>query len=161
MIPGSWILRAAPCPTTMILHAEIAEWYVALLDEKVASRDADREGVEPNLFVAGLEATHASTVGILTNNQARVGDRFEVGSVPLPVRLRRAPGHLLLRQPLDGQLKLRSHRRSLGTGQKPTPLMTPASSRFWNPSGRPTAASPYGPIRRSTKSTSCTASPTS
>lgn len=67
------------------LHAEIAEWYVGLLDEKVASRDADREGVEPNLFVAGLEATHASTVGILTNNQARVGDRFEVGSVPLPV----------------------------------------------------------------------------
>lgn len=67
------------------LHAEIADWYVGLLNDGVSPRDADRQGAEPSLFVAGLEATHASTVGVLTNNQAQVGDRFEVDAVPLPV----------------------------------------------------------------------------
>lgn len=66
------------------LHAEVAEWYGALLDERVAPRAADKEGVEPNLFVAGLEATHASTVGVLTRAQEQAGDRFEVGAIPLP-----------------------------------------------------------------------------
>ena len=66
------------------LHAEIANWYVGLLDDKVAPRAADKEGVEPNLFVAGLEATHASTVGVLTRAQEQAGDRFEVGAIPLP-----------------------------------------------------------------------------
>ena len=65
-------------------HAEIANWYVSLLDDKVAPRAADKEGVEPNLFVAGLEATHASTVGVLTRAQEQAGDRFEVGAIPLP-----------------------------------------------------------------------------
>ena len=55
-----------------------------LLDDKVAPRAADMEGVEPNLFVAGLEATHASTVGVLTRAQEQAGDRFEVGAIPLP-----------------------------------------------------------------------------
>jgi multiple sugar transport system substrate-binding protein len=66
------------------LHGEIAAWYVSLLDDKIAPRAADMEGVEPNLFVAGLEATHASTVGVLTSAQDQAGDRFEVGAIPLP-----------------------------------------------------------------------------
>jgi len=65
-------------------HAEIAAWYVSLLDDKVAPRAADTEGVEPNMFVAGLQATHASTVGVLTRAQDQAGDRFEVGAIPLP-----------------------------------------------------------------------------
>ncbi|MCB9147839.1 MAG: extracellular solute-binding protein [Caldilineaceae bacterium] len=66
------------------LHGEIAAWYVSLLDDKVAPRNADKEGVEPSLFVAGLQATHASTVGVLTSAQDQAGDRFEVGAIPLP-----------------------------------------------------------------------------
>ncbi|MEM7030310.1 MAG: extracellular solute-binding protein [Chloroflexota bacterium] len=65
-------------------HAEIADWYVGLLNDKVAPRAADKEGIEPNLFVAGLEATHASTVGVLTRAQEQAGDRFEVGAIALP-----------------------------------------------------------------------------
>ena len=99
------------------LHAEIAEWYGSLLDEKVASRDADREGVEPNLFVAGLEATHASTVGILTNNQARVGDRFEVGSVPLPVGSEGRQGTCFSGNHWMINSNSASRRRGLGAGQ--------------------------------------------
>lgn len=66
------------------LHAEVANWYVGLLNDKVAPRAADMEGIEPNLFVAGLEATHASTVGVLTRAQEQAGDRFEVGAIALP-----------------------------------------------------------------------------
>lgn len=66
------------------LHAEVAAWYVGLLDDKVAPRAADTEGVEPNMFVAGLQATHASTVGVLTRAQEQAGDRFEVGAIALP-----------------------------------------------------------------------------
>ncbi|MBV7334478.1 extracellular solute-binding protein [Chloroflexi bacterium TSY] len=82
----SWIMDAEgrTMSYNTDLHAEIAAWYVSLLDDKVAPRAADKEGVEPNLFVAGLEATHASTVGVLTRAQAQAGDRFEVGAIPLP-----------------------------------------------------------------------------
>ena len=82
----SWIMdeegRTMSYNTDM--HGEIAAWYVGLLDAKVAPRAADKAGVEPNLFVAGLQATHASTVGVLTRAQEQAGDRFEVGAIPLP-----------------------------------------------------------------------------
>lgn len=82
----SWIMDAdgRTMSYNTDLHAEIAAWYVGLLDDKVAPRAADKAGVEPNLFVAGLEATHASTVGVLTRAQEQAGDRFEVGAIPLP-----------------------------------------------------------------------------
>ena len=36
------------------------------------------------IFLAGLQATHASTVGVLTRSQEQAGNRFEVGAIALP-----------------------------------------------------------------------------
>lgn len=68
------------------LHGEIAAWYADLLENKVAPRAADYiEGSAGNLFTAGFSATHASTVGTATTFLDRIGDAFEMDSIPLPV----------------------------------------------------------------------------
>ena len=46
------------------IHEEIAAWYTDLLDNGVAPRVADYiDNSAANIFLAGLNATHASTVG--------------------------------------------------------------------------------------------------
>ena len=68
------------------MHEEIAAWYVDLLDSQVAPRAADLiDGSAANIFLAGLNATHASTVGNTVNLIAQVGDAFEMDAVLLPV----------------------------------------------------------------------------
>lgn len=64
-------------------HREIAEWYLALLDAKVAPRKADK--IDTGLFPAGLSATHASTVGGVTSFLSQIGDKFEMDAVLLPI----------------------------------------------------------------------------
>ncbi|HXF61544.1 MAG TPA: hypothetical protein VNK95_08000, partial [Caldilineaceae bacterium] len=69
-------------------HGEIAAWYRDLLDNRIAPRIADYIGEPPsagNLFVAGLSATHASTVGNVTNFLSRIEGAFEMDAVLLPV----------------------------------------------------------------------------
>ena len=65
------------------LHGELAAWYLDLLDNKVAPRKADQ--IDGGLFPAGLNATHASTVGTVTNFIATIEGRFEMDAVLLPV----------------------------------------------------------------------------
>ncbi|MEZ4863798.1 MAG: extracellular solute-binding protein [Caldilineaceae bacterium] len=65
------------------LHGEIAAWYLDLLDSKVSPRQADQ--VDGGLFPAGLIATHASTVGNVTNYLAQIDNKFEMDAVLLPV----------------------------------------------------------------------------
>ncbi len=65
------------------LHKQIGQWYLDLLNSKVAPRKADL--IDTGLFPAGLSATMATTVGSLTNYIAQVGDKFEIDAVLLPV----------------------------------------------------------------------------
>ncbi len=65
------------------LHGELAAWYLDLLDNKIAPRKADQ--IDGGLFPAGLNATHASTVGTVTNFIATIEGRFEMDAVLLPV----------------------------------------------------------------------------
>jgi multiple sugar transport system substrate-binding protein len=68
------------------IHGEISNWYVSLLNDKVAPRKADYiENSAGNIFVAGLSATHASIVGNVATFLNRIEDRFEMDAVPLPV----------------------------------------------------------------------------
>lgn len=67
-------------------HEEIAMWYLDLLENRIAPRKADYiEESARRLFVAGLNATHASTVGNLTTNIAQVDGAFELDAVLIPV----------------------------------------------------------------------------
>jgi multiple sugar transport system substrate-binding protein len=65
------------------LHEEIANWYLELMDSRVAPRAADR--IDTGLFVNGFTATHASTVGNVTNFLTQIDDRFEMAAALLPV----------------------------------------------------------------------------
>jgi multiple sugar transport system substrate-binding protein len=68
------------------IHEEIAAWYSDLLENGVAPRVADYiDGSSVNVFLAGLNATHASTVGNTVSLLTQVGDAFEMDAVLLPV----------------------------------------------------------------------------
>ncbi|CAN5706248.1 hypothetical protein BH10CHL1_BH10CHL1_17030 [soil metagenome] len=68
------------------IHKEIGAWYLDLLNAKVSPRKADFiDDSAYGIFTAGLSATHASTVGNVTNSIALVGDKFEMDAVLLPV----------------------------------------------------------------------------
>jgi multiple sugar transport system substrate-binding protein len=68
------------------IHQEIAAWYLDLLDNKVAPRQADYiENSPAPLFSGGFNATHASAVGGTAQFIAQVGDRFEMDAVLLPI----------------------------------------------------------------------------
>jgi multiple sugar transport system substrate-binding protein len=68
------------------IHAEIAAWYLDLLDNKVAPRTVDYiENNQSRIFVAGLNATHASIVGNTVAFLDQIGDAFEMDAVLLPV----------------------------------------------------------------------------
>jgi ABC-type glycerol-3-phosphate transport system substrate-binding protein len=68
------------------IHEEIAAWYTDLLDNGVAPRVADFiDGNATNIFLAGLNATHASIVGNTVALLNQVNDAFEMDAVLLPV----------------------------------------------------------------------------
>jgi multiple sugar transport system substrate-binding protein len=67
------------------IHQEIAAWYVDLLENRVAPRQADYIETAVGLFRAGFNATHASTVGNTATLLAQVGEAFEMDAVLLPV----------------------------------------------------------------------------
>ncbi|MEX1020093.1 MAG: extracellular solute-binding protein [Litorilinea sp.] len=68
------------------LHEQIGMWYLDLLENKVAMRQADYiENNPANVFQAGLAATFASNAGVVANNVRIIEDRFELGVVLLPV----------------------------------------------------------------------------
>jgi ABC-type glycerol-3-phosphate transport system substrate-binding protein len=68
------------------LHEEIGNWYVGLLENRIAARKADYiENASSNIFKAGLAATHASVVGNTISFISQIGDAFEMDAVLLPV----------------------------------------------------------------------------
>ncbi|MCB0079519.1 MAG: extracellular solute-binding protein [Caldilineaceae bacterium] len=68
------------------LHEEIGNWYVSILNDRIAPRKPDYiENSAGNIFVAGLSATHASIVGNVANFLNRIEGAFEMDAVPLPV----------------------------------------------------------------------------
>jgi multiple sugar transport system substrate-binding protein len=84
----SWVMNEDGSALTFntALHEELGAWYLDLLDSKVAPRKADYiENSAGRLFVAGLNATHATIVGGVTSAIAQVEGAFEMDAVPLPV----------------------------------------------------------------------------
>jgi multiple sugar transport system substrate-binding protein len=68
------------------LHEEIGNWYVTLLNDRIAPRKPDYIEESPgNIFIAGLNATHASIVGNVANFLNQIDGAFEMDAVPLPV----------------------------------------------------------------------------
>ena len=68
------------------IHEEIANWYSGLLGNGIAPRVADYiDNAASNIFLAGLNATHASIVGNTVALLSQVGDAFEMDAVLLPV----------------------------------------------------------------------------
>ena len=68
------------------IHAEIAAWYLDLLDSKVSPRQADYiENAAFPLFTSGLSATHASIIGNVNVAINQVAGAFETTAVLLPV----------------------------------------------------------------------------
>jgi multiple sugar transport system substrate-binding protein len=68
------------------LHEELANWYVDLLENKIAPRKADYiDNLTSTIFVAGLNATHASIVGNTVAFETQVDGKFEMDAVLLPV----------------------------------------------------------------------------
>jgi multiple sugar transport system substrate-binding protein len=83
-----WVMDADGTTLTYATpqHQEIAAWYLDLLDSKVAARKPDYiDNSAYNIFVNGLAATHASTVGNVTNALNVIGDNFELDAVLLPI----------------------------------------------------------------------------
>jgi multiple sugar transport system substrate-binding protein len=84
----SWVMNAegTQLQYNTPIHEEIAAWYSDLLESGVAPRVADYiDGSSSTVFLAGLNATHASTVGATVNLLSSVGDAFEMDAVLLPV----------------------------------------------------------------------------
>ncbi|MEZ4706436.1 MAG: substrate-binding domain-containing protein [Caldilineaceae bacterium] len=84
----SWVMNADGTALTFNtpLHEELGAWYLDLLDSKVAPRKADYiENSASRLFIAGLNATHATIVGGVTSALAQIEGAFEMDAVPLPV----------------------------------------------------------------------------
>lgn len=68
------------------VHADIANWYVGLINDRVVPRKADYiEDSAANLFTAGKSATHASIAGNVATFLDQIGDQFEMDAVVLPV----------------------------------------------------------------------------
>lgn len=83
-----WIMNSEGTALTYNtpLHAELSNWFVKLMDDKVAPRKANYiENSPTNIFTAGLNATHASIVGNVTNSLAKINGAFEMDAVLLPV----------------------------------------------------------------------------
>jgi len=65
------------------IHKQIGQWYLDLLNSKVAPRKADQ--IDTGLFVAGLSATQATIVGNVTTYISQIAGKFEMDAVLLPV----------------------------------------------------------------------------
>lgn len=80
-----WVMNAEGTQLTYNtdLHGELAAWYLDLLDNKIAPRKADQ--IDGGLFPAGLNATHASTIGGVASFLNTIEGRFEMDAVLLPV----------------------------------------------------------------------------
>ena len=84
----SWLMNAdgTQLQYNTPIHEEIAAWYSELLESRVAPRQADFiENNAQRLFVGGLVATHASTIGSTVSFLSQIGDAFEMDAVLLPV----------------------------------------------------------------------------
>lgn len=84
----SWVMDEEGTQLTFNtpLHEELGAWYTDLLGRRIAPRIADYiEESAGRLLVAGLNATHASTVGNVTNFLTQIDGAFEMDAVPLPV----------------------------------------------------------------------------
>ncbi|MCE7989701.1 MAG: extracellular solute-binding protein [Caldilinea sp. CFX5] len=81
----SWVMNQEGTQLTYNtdLHGELAAWYLDLLDNKIAPRKADQ--IDGGLFPAGLNVTHASTVGGVANFLNTIEGRFEMDAVLMPV----------------------------------------------------------------------------
>ena len=68
------------------LHGEIAAWYRDLLDNKIAPRQSDYiENSPGRIFVAGFNATHATTAGGVNSFINSIGGKFEIDAALMPV----------------------------------------------------------------------------
>jgi multiple sugar transport system substrate-binding protein len=84
----SWIMNEEGTQITYNtpLHEEIAAWYLSLLEDRVVPRQADYiEDSAGRIFVAGLNATHASTVGNTASFINQVDGAFEMDALLLPI----------------------------------------------------------------------------
>nr|BAG82746.1 hypothetical protein [uncultured bacterium] len=84
----SWVMDGEG--TTLLydqpLHGEVAAWYREMLDNRVAPRQSDYiENSPARIFIAGFNATHATTAGGINSAINQVGDAFEVAYALLPV----------------------------------------------------------------------------
>lgn len=81
----SWVMNQEGTQLTYNtdLHGELAAWYLDLLDNKIAPRKADQ--IDGGLFPAGLNVTHASTVGGVANFLNTIEGRFEMDAVLMPI----------------------------------------------------------------------------
>ncbi len=83
----SWVMNEDGTTLTYNtdMHREIANWYVQLMDDKIAPRKADYiEDSPTNIFTAGLNATHSSIVGNVAWSLATIDGKFEMDAVLLP-----------------------------------------------------------------------------
>jgi len=80
-----WVMNADGTALTYNTdtHREIANWFIKLMDDRVAPRMAD--AVDGGLFAAGLSATWATIVGGVTTAIAAVDGKFGIDAVLLPV----------------------------------------------------------------------------
>jgi ABC-type glycerol-3-phosphate transport system substrate-binding protein len=68
------------------IHQEIAAWYSDLLEKQIAPKVADYIDNDPSkIFLAGLNATHASTVGNTVALISQINGAFEMDAILLPV----------------------------------------------------------------------------
>jgi multiple sugar transport system substrate-binding protein len=84
----SWVMNAdgTALQYDTPLHAEVAAWYTDLLENKIAPRKADYIENNPGrIFVAGLNATHASSVGGTVSYLSQIDGAFEIDAVLFPV----------------------------------------------------------------------------
>src|SRR5690606_5201078 len=84
----SWVMNAEG--TELLydtpIHEEVTAWYTDLLESRVAPRQGDYvQDTAASLFVAGLNATHASVLHNTVAFPIQIGDAFEIGAILLPV----------------------------------------------------------------------------
>ncbi len=84
----SWLMNQEGTQITFNtpLHEEVVNWYAELTESRIAPRTADFiEESAGRIFVAGLNATHASTVGNTVTFLSQIDGAFEMDAVLLPI----------------------------------------------------------------------------
>ncbi len=68
------------------VHEEVVNWYADLTESRVAPRTADYiEESAGRIFVAGLNATHASTIGNAVTFISQIDGAFDIDTLLLPI----------------------------------------------------------------------------